>query len=359
MFDTQIQKIEQESYTYEQQCILIFLPKVFHSLVKKIRETSSFEDNNILQLADSYFQCALLYDQFSSHIKSILSYISAFSIYASKSPSEIAKLIDEMTTIINSFTANKLTPKDILELYQRLLSSEDVVEIRLKIPTMYRENETDDVVELDGDEDTSNESREIAIQWYRDCLKTTNNIWVKGVCYYNILVQYQNFIYEDSDGKDNVDDMINCLPQFNTSDRRLLIKRRKLHFLKEYEHNTGNSATNSHLQLHKFTKHPFDKKLEKNDISTIGHYLMKSNDLIGAEEYWSSIAQQLECDFAGPILPLIRNPHSTFDEILDTIKQPKNDTNALFYQLLETYGKTADYYILKAKDDQTTGTESH
>ncbi|CAF4703057.1 unnamed protein product [Rotaria sp. Silwood1] len=178
----------------------------------KIRETNDFEDTNILELADSYFQCALLYDQLSLHLKSIVSYISAFAIYASKSLSKIEILISEATNIINSFTGDGLKPKDILEIYKRLLPSEDVIQTCLKIAAMYRENEMDDVKDLDDDDDTSNESREIAVEWYRDCLYATDDVLAKGVCYYNILSVYKNFIYEDDDGKAIVDDMINCLP---------------------------------------------------------------------------------------------------------------------------------------------------
>lgn len=359
IFDAQLQKLEKESYTYEQQCLLIFLPKVFHSLVNKIREMNHFEANSILELADSYFQCAQLYDQFSFHLESIISYISAFGIYASKSLNDINKLIDEVTTITNSFTAYELKPDDILKIYQRLMSAEDVVEIRLKIAAMYRENETDDVVDLDGDDDTSNESREIAVKWYRECLLATDNILAKGVCYYNILTLYRDFIYEDKDGKSIVDDMIKSLPNLNTSDRRLLITLAS-HFLKEYKNNTGNSGAESVHQLQELARLPFNEELEKDDTATIGHYLMKSDDLVSAEEYWSLIAKQLEYDIAGPVLPLIRDPSSTFDQILDAIKQPENDINALFHQLLETYEKTGDYYTLDAKNDrdQTSTAES-
>ncbi|CAF4996231.1 unnamed protein product, partial [Rotaria sp. Silwood1] len=272
----------------------------------KIRETNDFEDTNILELADSYFQCALLYDQLSLHLKSIVSYISAFAIYASKSLSKIEILISEATNIINSFTGDGLKPKDILEIYKRLLPSEDVIQTCLKIAAMYRENEMDDVKDLDDDDDTSNESREIAVEWYRDCLYATDDVLAKGVCYYNILSVYKNFIYEDDDGKAIVDDMINCLPKFNSSDRRLLITL-ALHFLKEYDNNKGYCDRKSILQLQKVANHSFDEKLKMDNASNIGYYLMKSNDLVSAEEYWSSIAKQLECDIAGPVLPLLHD----------------------------------------------------
>ncbi|CAF2711151.1 unnamed protein product [Rotaria sp. Silwood2] len=184
----------------------------------------------------------------------------------------------------SSESTDGLKPNDIIEIYMRLLPSEDEIQTRLKIAAMYRDNEMNDVKDLDDDGDTSNESREIAVQLYGDCLKATDDVLAKGVCYYNILSVYKNFIYEDDVGKAIVDDMINYLAKFNSSDRRLLITL-ALHFLKEYDNNKGYCGMKSNSLLQKFSNYPFNGKLEIDNALNIGYYLIKSNDLMKGKNY--------------------------------------------------------------------------
>jgi tetratricopeptide (TPR) repeat protein len=350
IFKPQLEIIEQAAYMYEQQNILIFLPKLFHSLIKKILKTDTLEVSDILVLADSYFQCAVIYEQSSSYLKSVAAYISAFGLYVSKSTSEIDKLIDDVNNLLNSFIECSLKSEKIIEICEQHLPSDEIIHIRLKIAAMYRDDKIDDVEDTDGDDDTSNQSRIIALEQYKTLLDITNDVSLKGVCYYNILSLYKDCIREDDSGKTIVNGMINCLPKFTNSDRRLLIEL-AFHFLKEYDNNKDSCDKKSYDQLHKIAKIYSGEKWKVDDKSTIGYYLMESKDLVRAEDYWNSIAEQLECDIPNKILSLVHDPDSTFDQILHTIEQPENDTISLLYQLTYTYETLGDYY----KSDATTG----
>ena len=99
----------------------------------------------------------------------------------------------------------------------------------------------------------------------------------------------------------------------------------------------------------------FDEKLELQKDKCIGQYLVDCDDLDGVEEYWKLIGQQIENSIPHWILSLVQDPNSIFDDILQTIKQPENDTVLLLNQLVSTYESLGDYYMLDAKNDQTAG----
>jgi len=339
---------------YEQQNILIVLPKLFHSLIKKIRKTD--ENSDILVLADSYFQCALLYDQDSFHLKSVVAYISAFGLYASKSTSAIDKLIDDVNNLLNSFIECSLKSEKIIEICEQHLTSDETIHIRLKIAAMYRDDKMDSVEYTDGDGDTSSESRVIALEQYKKILDTTNDVLVKGVCYYNILSLYKDFIREDDSGKAIINNMINWLPKFTNVDQRLLIEL-AFHFLKEYDNNRDSCDKKIYDQLKKIANKYSSEKWKVDDESTIGHYLMKSKDLARAEDYWNTIVDQLECDIPSQVLSLVHDPDSTFDQILHTIEQSEDDNTLLFDPLTNAYERIGDYYMSDATTGQRTDIE--
>ncbi|CAF3778658.1 unnamed protein product [Adineta steineri] len=356
IYKTQLQKIEQDMYVFDQQSVFIFLPKLLNSLVEKVRN-ASLEDSDILKIADSYFQCALLYDKLGMALKSSLAYISAFDRYISKSTNDIKTVTDLMTEILNSYIDHELTPERILEFAKKLSwSSDGISQMSLKIAAMYRDNEIDDVEDEDGDGDTSNESRTKALEWYRDCLNTTNNVLAKGGCYYNILCLYRDYIYEDDEGKKNVNDLISLLPKFNTSDRRVLLDL-ACRFMKEYDDNKDICDKKTNDQLQKHVKTSFSENFTENDELSIGCYLIESDDLSSAEEYWNSIVKQLEHGISSQVLSLIRASHSTFNQILNAVKYSEKDIILLFNQLTKAYEKIGDYYILQANSSQVTDTD--
>ncbi len=347
IFQIQLQQIEQAAYMYEQQNTLILLPKLLHSVITKIRETISLENSDLLQLADSYFQCALLYDQSFSHLKSLVNYIPALSIYISKSANKIEKLNDDMNTILNSFVECKLKSEDIIKVSKQYLPPDDIVRMRLKIAAMYRDDQIDDVEDTDDHNNTSNEST--ALQHYKNVLNDTNDVLAKGVCYYNILSLYKDFICEDDAGKAIVDGMINWIEKFTTSDRRLLITL-ALDFLKNYDDIKDICDKKSNDQWQKIVKKYSGEKRQV-DALNIGKYLIELNDFEQAEKYWNLIIEQLEIDIPNRVLSLVHDPYSTFDQILNIIKQPQNDNIALFRELADTYETAGDYC-------QSAGTES-
>ncbi|CAF4091354.1 unnamed protein product [Rotaria magnacalcarata] len=352
IFKEQVEEILQNTHKYEQQDVLFIWPKLFHSLFKEIRGTITIEDSNMFELADSFFQCALIYDKSSSHIKSIVAYISGFGVYASKSPIEAKILITKMENTLSSFVQCHLTTIETLQLCELLLPSDDSVRVRLKIAAMYCDNEIDDVEDLDGDDNTCNESRIIALEDYKKLLKTTNDLLVKGVCYYNILDLYKNFIYEDDEGKKVIDDMINWLPKFTNGDRRLLISL-AIHFLREYSSNEGSCDMKIYRQLQKLAKDCHTESVTGNDKSSIGDFLIECKAWNSAKNYWDSIAKQIKCDITGSVLSRIHDSYSRFDEILHMIQQPEENTISLFNELTNAYEMTGDYLMHDAKNDQT------
>ncbi|CAF3539810.1 unnamed protein product [Adineta steineri] len=352
IFKTQSQKIEQDMYMFDQQSVLIFFPKLLHSLVEKVRE-ASLKNSDILKIADSYFQCALLYDKLEMALKSSLAYISAFDRYLSKSTDNIEMLTDLMTKLLNSYIDHKLTPERILEFAGQLSwSSDDKSQMRLKIAAMYRDNDIDGVDDEDGDGDTSNESRMIAVRWYRECLVNTDKVLAKAACYYNILCLYEDHIYEDDVGKNDVNNMINLLPEFSTFDRRVLLDL-ACRFMREYDDNKGDCDKKTNDQLQELVKTSYSNNFTENDEFTIGCYLIKCDDLGSAEKYWNSIVKQLEYGISSQVLSLIHDSHSTFDQILYAVKYPEKDIILLFNHLTKAYETIGDYYILQAKSNQT------
>lgn len=352
IFKTQLDTIEQGAYIYEQQCISMVLPMFLRSLITSIKAKNSFEDSNILDTADSFFQCALLYTQSSSDIDTIVAYVSSLSLYISKSTNDVNQLMIDVNNLLDLFTDCNLQPEDVIQVSSRLLSADDQNKIRLKIASMFRDDEMDNVKDLDGDDDTSNESRMIALQWYKDLLGNTNDVLVKSVCFYNILTLYKDFIYEDDKGKSIVDQLINYLPLFTLSDRHLLIAL-ALDFLKEYNNNFQQCDIKLHRQLKKLAKDASEENIQLNEDKNIGNYLYQSNDIQGAAKYWSSISEQLKSDIPNQLLTIARSSHSTFDQILHAINQSKTDTMMLLHHLIDTYEIMADYYMLEGRNNTT------
>ncbi|CAF4725439.1 unnamed protein product [Rotaria sp. Silwood1] len=75
----------------------------------------------------------------------------------------------------------RLKISEILEVCQPVLPSHDFIRIQLNIAAMYRDNNIDDVEDVDGDSDTSNESRMIAFNLYKKLLETNDgDVLTKG-----------------------------------------------------------------------------------------------------------------------------------------------------------------------------------
>ena len=357
IFKTQLDTIKQGAYSYEQQSISIILPMFFRALITDIKETGSFEQSDLIDLADSFFQSALLSEESSSDVDAIIAYISSLSLYISKSLNDVNQLTTDVNNLLNLFTDGDLKVEKIIEVSKGLLSVGDRMKIHLKIASMYRDDQMDDVEDLDGDDDTSNESRMISLQWYTDLLNNTTDVFVKSVCFYNILIVYKEFIHEDNHGKSIVDQMIDHLPKLAFLDRRLLIEL-TLDFLKEYDNNTDKCDMKINRQLTKMAKDALEEKVQLNEENNIGHYLKLSNDLNGAAKYWKSISEQLESDIPNQILTLARQSYSTFDQILQAINQSKDNTILLVHRLIDTYETMADYYVLDAKNNTTNRIQS-
>lgn len=349
-FKTQLDTIEQGAYIYEQQSISMVLPTFFRALINNRKATGSFEDSDIIDAADSFFQCALLYDQSSSDIDTIVAYISSLSLYISKSTDNVNQLITDINNLLDLFTKCNLNPDNLIQVSDRFLSIDDQNIIRLKIASMFRDDQMDNVEDLDGDDDTSNESRMNALQWYTDLLNNTTDVLVKSICFYNILILYKDFIYEDDKGKSIVNQLINYLPKFTLSDRRLLIAL-ALHFLKEYDNNYERCDIKLNRQLRKLAKDALEEKVQLNEDKNIGDYLYQSNDIQGAAKYWSSISEQLESDIPNQLITIVRHSYSTFDQVIHAINQSKTNTIMLIHHLIDTYEIMADYYILDAKNN--------
>ncbi|CAF1307133.1 unnamed protein product [Adineta ricciae] len=301
VFQTQLSKIQQDMFTFEQRSLLCFLPKLLHSLVTKIRE-ESLENSDVLLIADSHFQCGILNDKLSSHLQSSLSYISAFQLYFSKSTGEINELTNLMREILNTFIDGKLVPKMIIDFAQKIaVASDDIILMRLKLAAMYRDNETDDVTDEDDDGDISVESRMIALKWYRDCLTVANDVLTKATCYYNVLCLYRDYIHEDDAGRNDVKNLVKLLPELSILDRHLLLNLAH-RFVREYDDNKGVCDKYLNAQLQKLLKKSFDEMLEVSDELSVGDKLVECEDLDSAEEYWNSVVEQLTYDkFSMPL----------------------------------------------------------
>ncbi|CAF1629250.1 unnamed protein product, partial [Adineta ricciae] len=354
MFSKHQQIITEQACHYEEDDTITLLARLFHDLNEKFRETGSFEKSEVLNIADSFFQCGLLYKQKSFYLESTNAYISAFSLYMSKSLTNSNELIDNVNQLLGVFVENNLACEQIVDVCKRYLTSTVTERMRISLAALYRENEIYNVEDLDGDDDTSNESRNIALQHYKDLLENTDNIMTKGACYFNILNLYKNHIYEDDDGKCIIEKMMLILPKFTISDRILLIKL-AVHFMAEYDNNKGTCDMKINRQLQKMEKEYSNEKLEIHKDKCIGKYLVDCDDLEGAKEYWDLIGEQIKSSIPHWILSLVRDSDSIFEDILHTIKQPENDTVLLLNQLVSTYESLGDYYMLDAKIGQTTG----
>lgn len=354
-FSKQQQSIVERSYWYEKDDTITLLPRLFHGLNEKIRQPGNFEKSKMLDMADCFFECGVLYKEKSFYLESTNAYVSAFGLYVSKPLSDDSKLTDVINNLLNVFIEGKLKWESIIEVCTSYLPTNITDSMQLRVAAMFREDEIYGVEDLDGDDDTSNESRNIALQHYKDLLKVTSNIIVKGACYFNILNLYKNHIYEDDSGKSIVEDMMNLLPKFTIYDRRLLVKL-AIDFMAEYDNNKGTCDRKINSKLQKMEKDFFAEKLEIYEKENIGKYLTDCDDLKGARDYWNLVAEQIENSIPHWILSLIRDPDSTFDDILHTIKLPQNDTALLLELLVSTYDSLGDYYILDAKNSQTIDT---
>ncbi|CAF1343170.1 unnamed protein product [Adineta steineri] len=355
-FEFQYSIIEQHMYTYEQESMSIFLPKLLCCLVNKLRE-GDLDKSDILKIANSYVRCGFLYNEQSLYVKSSLAYISAFDLYYTKSISASDTLIKLMGKILNNYINYELQPAMVLEIAQELsLSEADISQMRLKIGAMYRDNQIENVDDLDGDGDTSNESRIIALKWYRDCLVASNDEFIKATCYYNILHLYKDYIYEDDNGKDDVNNMMNLLPKLSTFDRRLLLDLAR-QFMKAYDNNKGICNKNINDQLQKLVNDSFNETLQVNGELSIGCCLMRCDDSENAERYWKSIMAQVRSDKSVRVLLLVYDSDSTFDDILNAIKHSENEIDLLLKQLIATYEKMGDYYRSEAKNSENPDTD--
>ncbi|CAF1210160.1 unnamed protein product [Adineta ricciae] len=194
------------------------------------------------------------------------------------------------------YTANDLSPEMILKIAQQLSLSEDnISQMCLQMTTMYRDNKIADVADIDGDGDTSNESRCIALEWYRKCLNISKNMLTKATCYYNILCLYKDFILDGDKGEADVESMISLLPELSAIDQHLLLDL-ACRFVKEYDNSQDFCETKIYRQLEKLVKDSLIKLLKTNDKLKIGCYLMECGDRGSAEKYWKSIIEQVELD---------------------------------------------------------------
>ncbi|CAF0827701.1 unnamed protein product [Adineta ricciae] len=145
------------------------------------------------------------------------------------------------------YTANGLSSEMILKIAQQLSLSEDnISQTCLQMATMYRDNKIADFADIDGD--TSNESRCIALEWYRKCLNISTNMLTKATCYYNILCLYKDFILDGDKGKADVQSMISLLPELNAIDQHLLLDL-TCRFMKEYDNSQDFYETKIYRQL--------------------------------------------------------------------------------------------------------------
>jgi tetratricopeptide (TPR) repeat protein len=350
-FKIQLEKIEQNSHTYNHQSILPFLPDLFRSLVDKIQKIVTLKDSNISTLVDSFVQCAAIRTRLSSHLEAIKAYVTAFGLYASESKStnnELKQtLIDIMTSILNDFIECKLKSQEIIDTYVQLSSPNESNKTRLKLITMYRDNGIGD---MHGISYTSYESHTAVLHHYKALLTTTNDMNLRSVCYYNILHLYKHHLHPDEQDKNIVDGLVDCLPKLNILDRRLLATM-ATDFLHEYDASSCERIIDKNRQIS--AKSSLDNQPKDSEEPYIGLFLLEVGNLSAAEAYWRSIIKQIKHNFSSRAFDLIQDSDTTLKEILQATEHFERDNKLLCNRLATAYEKLADYFM----HDATTGEE--
>jgi hypothetical protein len=351
IFKLELEKIEQISYTYSQQSILPFLTKLFCSLVDEIQKIVTLKDSHISTLIGSFVQCAAIHTRFGSHIKAIKAYLAAFGLYASESEStdnESKKdLIDTMTSILKDLMQCKLKPQKIIDTYIELSLPNEANQMRLKLIAMHRDNEIEDMYDTGG---TSHDSRTVALQHYQALLTTTDDLHLKGVCYYNILRLYKHHLHPDEQGKDIVNGLIKCLSHLNILDRRLL-GALAIDFLHEYDKSSVDETIHQKWAIS--AKSSLDNQQPDNEEPYIGHFLLEVGNVSAAEAYWRLIIKQIESTFSSRALDLIHDSDTTLKEILQAMEHLERDNILLRNSLATAYEKLGDY----CKENANSGRE--
>ncbi len=346
IFKIELEKIEQASYTHNQQSILPFLPKLFRSLVDEIQKIVTLKDSHVSTLADSFVQCAAIHVRFASHLKAIKAYLAAFGFYASEMEStnnELKKtLIDIMTSILKDFMQCKLKPQGIIDTYVELSLPNEANQMRLKLVAMHRDNEIEDMHGISG---TSHESRTAAVQHYKALLTTTDDMNLRCVCYYNILRLYKHHLHPDQQGKDIIDGLVECLSKCNILDRRLLATL-AIDFLHEYDKGSSDQTLNKKWQIS--AKSSLDNQPKDSEEPYIGLFLLEVGNLSAAEVYWRSIIKQIKSSFSSRALDLIHDSDTTLKEILRAMEHFERDSILLCNHLATAYEKLAEYCMNNA-----------
>ncbi|CAF3365603.1 unnamed protein product [Rotaria socialis] len=346
MFKVELEKIDQASYSISHQDILPVLPKLFHSLVDKFQNIVKRKDSDMLLLADSFFQCAIIHSRLSSYIKAIKAYITSFGFYASElntTNDELkTTLIDIMTNLLNAFVQCKLKPTQIVDIYIQLSLPNEANQMRLKLITMYRGNELDNIDGVHGISTANHESHISALQYYNELLKNTDDKNLKGVCYYSILRFYKHHLHPDKFGKDIVDSLKSCLSTFNVLDRHLL-SQLAIDFLQEYGKSSGDHVVRDSWQIS--AKGCLNTEQIDGKESYIGLSLLNIGNLSAAEAYWRSIIKQIEDTLSNRVVELVHDSDTTLQEILHAMGQFEHDNILLCSHLTTVYEKLADYYM--------------
>ncbi|CAF2031712.1 unnamed protein product [Rotaria magnacalcarata] len=346
IFKLELEKIDQTSYSISHQDILPALPKLFHSLVDEFQKIVKQKDSDMLLLADSFFQCAIIHSRLSSHIKAIKAYITSFGLYASEldttNNESKTTLIDIMRNLLNAFVQCKLKPKQIVDIYIQLSLPNEANQMRLKLITMHRGNELDNIDDVHGISTANHESHISALQYYNELLKNTNDMNLKGVCYYSILRFYKHHLHPDKFGKDIVDSLKSCLSMFNVLDRHLL-SQLAIDFLHEYGKYSGDHVVSDSWQIS--AKGSLNTKQVDSKESYIGLSLLDTGNLSAAEAYRRSIIKQIEDTLSNRVVELVHDSDTTLKEILRAMEQFEHDNILLCSHLTTVYEKLADYYM--------------
>jgi tetratricopeptide (TPR) repeat protein len=350
IFKTELEKIEQTSYTHNQQSTLPILPKLFYSLVNEIQKIVALTDSQVSALADSFVRCGSIHIRSSSHLKAIKDYVAAFGLYASepeKTKNEARKtlLIDTMTSLLKDFMHCRLKPKKIVDIYVQLSLQKEANQARLKLMAMHHDNELDDVDDDHSIDGSSHDPRAASVQHYKSLLAATNDADLKGVCYYNILRLYKHHLHPDQEGKDIINGLTQHLHKFHILDRRLLAEM-SMDFLHEYD--KGSSDQTLSQKWHLSAKGSLNTPTKDNEESFIGVFLFEIGNLSAAEAYWRSIIKQIESGLSRRVLDLVHDSDTTLKDILQATEHLERDNKLLCDHLATAYEKVADYCMQHA-----------